>query len=209
MKKSLSISIAAIFAANAAFAGSLEPVVADPVPYVPVAPMAADWSGFYVGATGGFAMGDFITDPGTAGEVVNDIEGWTYGGFAGYNFQSGDIVYGAELGAQMGDLQFGGTDYDLNYLVDARVRVGYAMGDALIYAVGGYSFGEFQLAAAPGTTGTANGWNLGAGLEYNVTDNFFVGGEYVYRDMSGDYGAGPTPIDVNMSTVQVRAGFRF
>lgn len=202
MRKILSVSIAAIFAASAAFGGTLVPVPADPIPTVPAAPMVTDWSGFYVGALAGIQNGE-LTAPTIPGFSRN-IDATTYGGFAGYNFQQGNIVYGVEVAAQMGDATIGGLAFDFDYLVDARARLGYAAGDVLVYAAGGYSNGQITRA---GTSLDMSGFNVGAGVELAVNDNFFLGGEYIYRDLSGtSFGTG---FDYKTHAIQLRAGFRF
>jgi len=205
MKNILAVSTVAIFAAGAALAGSLEPVAVDTAPYAIPASIATDWSGFYVGGLAGIQNGDAIANPGTPIEVVTPIDVTNYGGFAGYNFQQGSIVYGAEIAAQMGNITAGVTTVNLDYLVDARPRVGYAFDSVLVYAAGGYSTGQMSNL---GISETFSGFNVGAGLELAVTDNFFLGGEYIYRDMSGTT-AGLTPFDIKTHGVQVRAGFRF
>ena len=205
MKNILAVSTVAIFAAGAALAGSLEPVAVDTAPYAIPASIATDWSGFYVGGLAGIQNGDAIANPGTPIEVVTPIDVTNYGGFAGYNFQQGSIVYGAEIAAQMGNITAGVTTVNLDYLVDARARVGYAFDSVLVYAAGGYSTGQMSNL---GISETFSGFNVGAGLELAVTDNFFLGGEYIYRDMSGTT-AGLTPFDIKTHGVQVRAGFRF
>ena len=205
MKNILAVSTVAIFAAGAALAGSLEPVAVDTAPYAIPASIATDWSGFYVGGLAGIQNGDAIANPGTPIEVVTPIDVTNYGGFAGYNFQQGSIVYGAEIAAQMGNITAGVTTVNLDYLVDARARVGYAFDSVLVYAAGGYSTGQMSNL---GISETFSGFNVGAGLELAVTENFFLGGEYIYRDMSGTT-AGLTPFDIKTHGVQVRAGFRF
>jgi outer membrane immunogenic protein len=76
----------------------------------------------------------------------------------------------------------------------ARGRLGFAFGDALLYATGGaaagevvHSFTEFRV-----TTGetrnltdspTKIGWVVGAGVEYRVWGNVSVGVEYLHVDL--------------------------
>lgn len=206
MKNIFVVSTIAIFAAGAAVAGSLEPVAVETAPYAIPASIATDWSGFYVGGLAGIQNGDLISNPGTPGAIVTPIDVTNYGGFAGYNFQQGSIVYGAEIAAQMGNVTVGGINGNLDYLVDARARVGYAFDSVLVYAAGGYSAGQVSNL---GVSETFSGFNVGAGLELAVTDNFFLGGEYIYRDMSGTTTVGLIPFDIKTHGVQVRAGFRF
>lgn len=109
MKFFFALATASVLTAGTAMAGSLAPVEVEPAPTVPyVAPVVADWSGFYVGGMGGIHNGDLITLPAIPGPTLA-FDGTTYGGFVGYNFQQGNIVYGAEIAAQMGSATVGGS----------------------------------------------------------------------------------------------------
>src|SRR5436190_5143888 len=78
---------------------------------VPVA--VYDWTGFYVGAHGGWARTDKRWSlPGT-GEVANYNANGPIGGVqAGYNWQSGNWVLGAEAQASWGKINKGVTWID-------------------------------------------------------------------------------------------------
>lgn len=203
MKKLLLATVAVVFGTSVAMAGTLvEPPI---VTVTPPAPVAYDWSGFYGGVLGGMQSGEISLPPAFAFDATN------YGGFAGYQFQTGNFVVGAEVDAQMGSadsilLPPGGADVD--YLVDARLRVGYAFDHVMVYAAGGYTTLGFNIPTTP-VTGTANGWNAGLGAEIAVTDSIFLGGEYIYRDLSGTANPGAIPFDYNSHGFQVRVGFRF
>jgi outer membrane immunogenic protein len=202
MKKIFGLSTIAFFAASAAFGGSLEPVVPDVVPTLPApAPMAVDWSGFYVGGTGGWMMGD-SEDYTVIPSTLSNFDGLIYGGFAGYNYQmDSGLVLGAEVAAFTGTMQFAPPDLGIT-LFDLKARVGYAAGDALIYASGGYTMASY------GNGDAGSGWNLGVGLDYMLTDNIFVGGEYVYRDITDSQNT-PEQWEDRFGTIQARIGIRF
>lgn len=200
MKKTFALSAIAICATGAALAGSLEPAVVEPSPYVAPASAAADWTGFYVGGATGWMMGeDEIFVP----PFVDAFDGLIFGGFAGYNHQfASGLVLGAEVSAFTGTMQFAAPP-DLGITtVDLKARVGYAAGDALIFASGGYTMAYYD----NGDEGT--GWNLGAGVDYKVTDNVFVGAEYVYRNITDSVNA-PAQWESRFGTIQARVGFRF
>lgn len=74
----------------------------------------------------------------------------------------------------------------------------------MVYAAGGVSTGQITRG---GVSADASGFNVGAGLELNLSENVFVGGEYVYRNLSGT--SAGTPFDLNAHAIQVRVGFRF
>lgn len=191
MKHTLLATVIAGLAGSAALAGSPEPYIEHV--YVDPPQMDAEWDGFYGGLLGGMQGGEI--NPGAF-----TFDSTTYGGFAGYNFQKGQMVFGAEIAAQMGSIDFP-PSFDVDMLVDAKVRLGYSLGDALVYASGGYStFGSTAFAFA------AKGWNAGAGIDYAVTDMFFVGGEYVYRNLPTTV---PGGFDYTSHGGQLRAGIRF
>lgn len=197
MKHTLLAAVIAGLSGSAAFAGSPEPYVEEV--YMPPPIMvetAADWAGFYFGGIGGIQSGELAP-------VALQFDATNYGAFAGYNFQKGKMVYGVELAAQMGTVDFNpGPAFDINYLVDAKARVGYSMGDALVFASGGYTTSNTDFAGGF----DASGWNVGAGLDFAVTEKFFVGGEYTYRSLPNTSIPG---IDVTSHSGQLRAGIRF
>lgn len=200
MKSILTVSTIAMFAAGAALAGSVEPVVVESALYVAPAPKAVDWSGFYVGGGAGWMMGD---DEIFAPPSVSAFDGLIYGGFAGYNYQmDSGLVLGAEVAAFTGNMQFAAPP-DLGItMVDLKARVGFAAGDALVFASGGYTMASYD----NGDEGA--GWNVGVGVDYKVTDKIFVGAEYVYRDITDTQNT-PEQWESRFGTVQARVGFRF
>jgi len=207
MKYTLLAAVVAGVAGTAAFAGSPEPYIEHV--YMPPIEVesATDWQGFYVGLLGGIQNGDLEFAP-----PDYTTSATTYGGFAGYNFQMGKMVVGAEIDGQMGstDINLGGvpipnSPFGVNSLIDARARVGYAFGDVLAYAAAGYTAINIDLVPNPDLSAT--GWNAGAGIDFAATDKIFVGGEYVYRNLSGTYGG--QPFDAVSHGFQARVGYRF
>ena len=101
MKKFLLGTVALIaFAAPAAAAD----LAARPYTKAPPAPIALvyDWSGFYIGANGGWGSSrkcwDFVTPAGAflANEGCHDATGGTAGGQIGYRWQASQWVFGLE-----------------------------------------------------------------------------------------------------------------
>jgi outer membrane immunogenic protein len=175
---------------------------------VAVGPAAAqDWSGFYVGAQGGYLWGDVDHSytPGGAPPGTSDLAGAVVGGHLGWQTQtSGGWLFGIE-----GDGEWSSADgaYDdttgvtsagaaeIDWQASARARLGYAGGSWLVYATGGGAFGSFDFLGGPspscvcgalsGFSSTEIGWTAGGGIEVMVGPNFSVGAEYRYTD----YGA--------------------
>lgn len=204
MKRLLLTTAASMVAATAAFAGSPMPAPVDPAPMVPavVAPMATDWGGFYVGAMGAYLFGD--TDDLTVTPTATDtFDGYGGGLFAGYNFQTGSgVVLGAEVAGSFGNMTYA-TPPDLNVtLVDGKLRLGFAAGDALIYGAGGLSYAMYD------NNDEGWGWNIGAGVDYMLTDNVFLGVAYTYRDITDSLND-PAQWEDKFSTIEARVGLRF
>ena len=70
-----------------------------------------------------------------------------------------------------------------------RARVGYAPGNWLVYATGGFAWAYDQLTLTQLSTGTADlpflwrlGWAAGAGFEVPVAPHWTAGLEYLFSD---------------------------
>jgi len=153
------------------------------------------------------------------------------GGFqAGYNWQIGQWVLGLEQDYQFtglkqtmtfaapaglllaGDSMAVKTDY----LTATRVKLGMAWDRAMVYAAGGLETGELDVSStyvaraggspAMGFTDAHKlhvGFNVGAGVDYAVTNNVFIGVEYRYLDLGNEtYNLGAfTPAGIAAQTV--------
>ncbi len=189
-----------------------------------------DWKGFYAGGNLGDALGRATADTSTvftatgyfAGTSVVAIgaagrqklrpNGVTGGGEAGFNGQSGHIVYGVEADFDVLRLSAAATStatypccttssFTVNqslktsWMFTARPRIGYTTGHALLYATGGLAMTNVNYQevftdtfAAARETGGVNqhktGWTGGLGVEYQLPTNkhWSVKGEYLYLD---------------------------
>jgi outer membrane immunogenic protein len=157
-----------------------------------------NWSGVYIGAHAGYSLTKpRYTDLADANYNINPgMDGVTFGPYAGVNFQSGALVYGAEL-----DLSFGSvaadadpsatfnnyTDLDQRWSGNVRVRVGYSVGSALLYVAGGVAFANIKVDDTDAGYGSSSkthvGWTIGAGIEYAPSQNWITRGEYLYSDL--------------------------
>jgi outer membrane immunogenic protein len=173
------------------------------------APVDAPWVGPYVGINGGYAWGGnsnltppavtpppVITLQGGAGDPSFSAKGWFGGGQAGYNWQTGQIVYGVEADIQgadiTGSVTAGGATAtnNLNWFGTARGRIGYAAGAALVYGTGGFAVGGVHDTLTSGTTvahdATATGYAVGGGLEYAFSPRWSGKAEYQYINLGKD-----------------------
>lgn len=158
-----------------------------------------DWAGFYAGVHAGYAFGDTdwtFTDFGTTAD--HDIEGPAGGLQAGYNFQSGNIVYGGEVDATLytadGDTPCPGPSFncgsELGIGGSARLRAGFATDGFLFYATGGAALVDSEFTIEnPGTgffessSDLQVGWTVGGGIEYLWTPMISARLEYRYTDL--------------------------
>ena len=108
-----------------------------------------DWSGFYAGVSAGGFMGALpnVQDTTSHYNLVTSI---TPGAFAGFNVQSGNIVWGAEAdfqGIAMANSNSSARPYSLNNTLDAKARLGYATDQFLFYlndSVAGSAFATWS-----------------------------------------------------------------
>jgi outer membrane immunogenic protein len=180
------------------------PVKAPPASVV--AP-AISWTGFYIGGDVGYGWGRstgvlndgfFNTAP---VPYSADPTGVIGGGFAGYNYQINQLVVGVEADWQDANLSgsgsgtcCGGLSYTMNTKVpnygSVRGRLGFVQGRWLVFATGGWAWGDAQTSYA--STGFApfhtnkfdgSGGTAGAGVEYAITNNWLARVEYRYTDL--------------------------
>lgn len=210
-----SAAILSALALSANAADMVESTESAPAPVEQVTEQLFTWSGGYVGIQGGgtWANADFSAGGATADD---NFDGGIIGGFAGWNFQNGDMVYGIEgdlnYNWNSNDYAIGGGTAEVGTDVSGAVRgrVGYAMNNALIYAAGGWTAarGYVDPAGGPSDSKTFNGWTVGAGLDYAFTNNMFGRVEYRYNNY-GDETIGATNVDFDQHQVTVGLGVKF
>lgn len=149
---------------------------------------ANQWTGFYAGFATNIISPEF--DNSTAMTPLQ--EGTGFGAFGGYNFAFGDnFVVGAEVGFS-GPATFQTTlatnDFEFERVLNARVRGGYAIGNALVYGSLGYQTAEYGASAGVSTEGTADGLVYGIGLEMLLNDQVSVRLDYTSTHMTPDAG---------------------
>ena len=166
-------------------------------------PMVApiyDWTGFYIGANGGWGQAhncwDFLTVTGAiVRDGCTDASGGVFGGQIGYRWQAASWVFGLEAQGDWADLKrtrLSLIDPTLSTTskVDAfglfTGQIGYAWNAALLYVKGGAAVTDNRFTVFDTGTGiglaslssTRWGATLGAGLEYGFAPNWSVGFEY-------------------------------
>jgi outer membrane immunogenic protein len=166
------------------------------------------WTGFYVGANGGYATDtmDIAGPPPPAGAPTQNMRGGLLGGTIGFNWQPSSLVLGIE--ADLAATHMSDTVRDGNYLVEGgtitsfgtlRARLGWSMGQFLPFLTAGLVWDKVQetfscpdSAAVPfgfcrptgvGGHGKAGGFNLAA--SENQTGWIYGGG--VEYDIDGHW----------------------
>jgi len=184
---------------------------------------ASSWSGFYAGVNGGYAWGTTATNP-AIGAPANNSSGWTLGGQAGYNFDMGGFVLGAEADLQWTNIAYsapagalGTFDAQVDAFGTARLRAGVPVGQVMPYATLGAAFARGTARFTDGlgvvTSQSANhlGWAAGVGLEAQATANLSFKAEYLYVDAGTQSYAGLPGgnLDVTHRFSVVRAGLNY
>jgi outer membrane immunogenic protein len=154
-----------------------------------------------------------VSTPGSASVSVSNNN--VIGGFqAGYNWQVGQWVLGVEQDFQFTGVKQGFTfaapvgpflpgdslSAKTDYLSGTRARVGLAWDRLLVYAAGGLETAMLDVTSTYVTRGAGGspalaftdtnkyhfGYNIGAGIDYAVTNNVFIGVEYRYFNVGNE-----------------------
>ncbi len=152
------------------------------------------------------------------GGSYDGYDGGTYtdesgvaGLFGGYNFVSGNLVYGVDVAIHSGiDLDTGYAD-NLKGLTDVRGRIGTVFGNTFVYASVGYSFvdlGNPDTSEDDYNLGSDSGLSLGLGFETSLSDNMFVGFDYTHRKLDREWVEDKFEAR-DLNTATLRVGFRF
>jgi outer membrane immunogenic protein len=196
-------------------------------------PVAYDWTGFYIGGHVGYGWADKTwSDPFSFGTVSHNADGFLGGGQAGFNYQVGQFVFGAE-----GDFTWSGIsggvsrtfglaapvtanfNTDVDWTATVTARAGIAFDRWLVYAKGGAAFAKDRYSTnfyTPGTielSDTRVGWTAGAGVEYAFAPNWSAKLEYNYMDF-GTRAVSFTPgtstdIDQQIHAVKFGINYKF
>ena len=181
MKKTLFAGTltAASIAAGAAFAADLP---RGPTPYysAPAASSLYNWTGPYAGLNVGYEWGRITNTSGSPSGLAG-------GGQAGYNWQSGQFVFGAETDLQLSAASdtFAPWKFSNPWFGTLRGRAGVAFNNVLLYATLGLAYGDVKgQFAGLDETKTEVGWTGGIGAEYGFTPNWSAKVEYLYMDLA-------------------------
>lgn len=150
-------------------------------PYTVNQPLNAfSWAGPYLGGNLGYAWGSVSNN-------ATKPSGIAGGAQIGYNWQTGQWVYGVEgdIQASGAEDRFAGWKFSNPWFGTIRGRFGFALNNILVYGTGGLAFGALDADLLGRTEShTTAGWTLGAGAEVGLTPNWSAKVEYLYVDLS-------------------------
>jgi outer membrane immunogenic protein len=150
--------------------------------YTATAPLSAySWTGPYLGGNLGYEWGTTSSNP-------TRPSGFAGGAQAGYNWQTGQLVFGGEADIQLSAANdtFAPWKFSNPWFGTVRGRAGYAVSTFLIYGTAGFAFGELQAE----TVGLASenhtnvGWTAGVGIEAGFAANWSAKVEYLFVDLA-------------------------
>ncbi len=189
--------IASATALNAVAASAADlPAKTRAAPAIP-ALTSADWSGFYLGGHAGWgsalSRGNY-DDLSDMAPIDFAGDGFLYGALAGYNWQTGRLVYGIEIDGTWGALDASRVDreadqqrIETNMLASARYRSGAAIDNVFLFGSIGVGYAQSQVTVIGSDVPSPasrdiDGWGLasGFGAEYAITPNWSLRGEYIF-----------------------------
>lgn len=203
MKKTAMAAVMAATMAGAAGAADIPggPYSAAPVPYP-----AFSWVGPYAGLNFGYQWGSVTHLGAKPGGVMGGIQG-------GYNWQSGQFVYGleADLQASGAEDTFAPYKFSNPWFGTVRGRAGYALNNILFYGTLGFAYG-YGRAEGLGLSESHlhPGWVAGGGLEVALTPRWTAKAEYLFVDLSDTaYAVTGVKTGFESSVLRFGANYRF
>jgi outer membrane immunogenic protein len=146
-----------------------------PALYVPFS-----WAGPYVGTMLGYEWGGVDNNPTHPSGVAGGFE-------AGFNWQSGNFVYGgeADISFSAANDTFAPWQFSNPWFGTTRGRAGVAINDVLLFGTAGLAYGELT-----GTTSgnlseshTSLGWVAGFGAEFSFARHWSAKAEWLYLNL--------------------------
>jgi len=168
------LTLAAPEPADAADLG--RPYYTAPAPYY-----AFSWAGPYLGVSAGYEWGKVGNNPTRPSGFAGGIE-------AGWNWQNGNFVYGAEADFNISGAEdtFAPWQFSNPWFGTVRGRVGFAFDNVLLFGTAGFGYGELtaDIPGNPSESHTSVGWVAGLGAEYGFTPHWSAKAEWLYLDLS-------------------------
>jgi outer membrane immunogenic protein len=152
-----------------------------PAYYTAAAPISAyAWAGPYLGVNLGYQWGYATGNPTKPSGIAGGVE-------AGYNWQTGQFVFGgeADIALSGADDTFAAWKFANPWFGTLRARAGFALNNVLVYGTLGFAFGGgYAEVAGRSESRTHSGWSAGGGVEVAVTRNVSARVEYLYVELA-------------------------
>lgn len=152
---------------------------------LPPDPDIFNWSGFYLGGHGGYAVEGDAAMRFPAATLNADLSGFLGGFYGGYNHQVDNFVLGGEADISLGDVDGSAAPvsrFETNVLGSVRFRAGYAYNNLLPYLTVGLGIADAdQRIPGAGTPSNVHlGVVAGGGLDWAFTRDLSARVEYLY-----------------------------
>ena len=180
-----------------------------------------DWTGLYIGLSGGYLDPNMNIGFGATSIDYGD-SGYLLGGTIGYNKQMGSFVFGVEADLSYAKIDGGfnnlfGFGFDGSaegqYFGTVRGRVGLAMDRLLVFGTAGAAFTDLDIVTPAGPIEDHPvGYTVGGGVEYAFTDQISTKVEYLYSNFGDTVTTlfpGNVSTDLDMNIVRVGVNFKF
>ncbi len=221
------VALTALATPGSAISGVLDPAPAYPIKSADMPPVY-DWTGFYVGLSGGASWGSakWESDPDLTSGTVTGTSG-LIGGTIGYNAQNlGPLIVGEEFDFSWRKFNFTipaatcGVNCELNsnWVSTARLRFGYAIDRFMPYVTGGLSMADSQANIVGQPFGTNNNvtfdWTAGVGVEFAISGPWTGKAEYLYVNhtrvgCSAECNAAPQAVNMSFDENIFRVGVNY
>jgi outer membrane immunogenic protein len=212
--KKFTFAAAAVVAAGVTVASVAAASAAD-LPYRSRAPYTVNqplngysWAGPYLGGTLGYEWGNVSNSGAKPSGFVGGVTG-------GYNWQSGNVVFGIEgdMQGSTADDRFANYKFSNPWFGTVRGRIGYAFNNVLIYGTGGLAFGSLEtesLITGLQQSKTSAGYAVGVGAEVGIYQNWTAKIEYLYVNLSAnDYTLTSARNGLDFGTVRLGVNYHF
>lgn len=171
-------------------------------------PPAFSFDGAYAGVHGGMAS--------RSPNPFSDGRGLAAGAQAGYNFQMGPGILGAEVeGSYLGDAEQkvrGGT-IEEKWRLSAKAKAGLAFDKTLVYGTAGYAMTKFETGkGVRSDSGWQGGYLVGGGLEHAFAGGLSAKMEYNYvmtPDVKARSASGSSKTDIDSHVIKAGLNLRF
>jgi outer membrane immunogenic protein len=142
----------------------------------------------YYGWTGPYLGGNLAYEWGRTSNNPTDPSGFAGGAQGGYNWQTGQFVFGGEADIQLSGANDLVTPWKFSnpWFGTLRGRAGIAFSNFLAYGTLGFAVGELEAETVglASESHTSVGWTAGGGIEMGLSQNWSAKAEYLYLDLS-------------------------